>query len=251
MKGYKVFESDWTCRGKQYACPGEFEEALVPEICEQGMHFCERAVDCFNYYPFNPKSKVAEVEAYGLTDKNNDKCCTDKLRIIREVSWQEVLTLVNTGAGNTGFKNTGDYNAGDYNTGYRNTGYRNTGCRNTGDYNTSTGNSGCFCTEEHTIMLFDNPSDLTLKQWRDSRACELLYSVFPVKWIDSEYMTAEEKAEHSDHKTTGGYLKNIGLPAAYAEWWDSLSGANRDVIKAIPNFDAEKFYKITGIRVEE
>jgi hypothetical protein len=26
VKGYKVFNSDWTCRDKQYTCPGTFEE---------------------------------------------------------------------------------------------------------------------------------------------------------------------------------------------------------------------------------
>ena len=26
VRGYKVFNPDWTCRGKQYSCPGAFEE---------------------------------------------------------------------------------------------------------------------------------------------------------------------------------------------------------------------------------
>ena len=26
VNGYKVFNSDWTCRDKQYTCPGKFEE---------------------------------------------------------------------------------------------------------------------------------------------------------------------------------------------------------------------------------
>lgn len=26
VKGYKVFNPDWTCKGKQYTCPGKFEE---------------------------------------------------------------------------------------------------------------------------------------------------------------------------------------------------------------------------------
>ena len=26
VKGFKVFNPDWTCRDKQYTCPGKFEE---------------------------------------------------------------------------------------------------------------------------------------------------------------------------------------------------------------------------------
>lgn len=26
VHGFKVFNPDWTCRGKQYTCPGKFEE---------------------------------------------------------------------------------------------------------------------------------------------------------------------------------------------------------------------------------
>lgn len=26
VKGFKVFKPDWTCRDKQYTCPGEFKE---------------------------------------------------------------------------------------------------------------------------------------------------------------------------------------------------------------------------------
>lgn len=45
VKGYKVFNSDWTCRGKQYSCPGTFEEFVSPSVCNVGMHFCKNAAD--------------------------------------------------------------------------------------------------------------------------------------------------------------------------------------------------------------
>lgn len=37
VKGYKVFNPDWTCKGKQYTCPGTFEEDVNPSICNVGM----------------------------------------------------------------------------------------------------------------------------------------------------------------------------------------------------------------------
>ena len=146
VRGYKVFNEDWTCspngNTKQYTCPGKFEEDITPVRCGRGMHFCRKAADCFNYYNFNPKNKVAEVIAYGDIVEVGDKCCTNKLEIVREIPWQELLTIVNTGKDCTGLRNTGDRNTGDRNTGDRNTGDWNTGDRNTGDWNTGDWNTG-------------------------------------------------------------------------------------------------------------
>ena len=142
VKGYKVFKHDWTCRGKQYTCPGFFEEDVNPAVCEAGMHFCEAAADCFKYYDFSEENRVAEVIAHGDVSKKEDKCATNKLEIVREIPWEELLKIVNTGKGCTGRCNTGDRNTGDRNTGDRNTGNCNTGNCNTGNCNTGNWNTG-------------------------------------------------------------------------------------------------------------
>lgn len=169
VRGYKVFNPDWTCRDKQYTCPGHFEEDVELNLCERGMHFCKNLIDCFNYYRFNPNNKVAEVIAYGTIAENNDKCCTDKLEIVREISWEEVLELVNLGKGNVGKGNSGNYNEGDrntgsYNQGSMNVGKRNCGGLNVGDYNsgfTNTGdwNHGNQNTGEFNCGYFNSGSD--------------------------------------------------------------------------------------------
>ena len=147
IKGFKVFRPDWTCNPtghnlKQYTCPGKFEEEGELNVCGHGMHFCQTAADCFNYYSFNSENKVAEVIAYGEVRTDGDKSCTDKLEIVREIPWDEVLRIVNTGKNCTGRCNTGDWNTGDWNTGDWNTGNRNTGNCNTGIYNTGNRNTG-------------------------------------------------------------------------------------------------------------
>ena len=143
IHGYKVFTSDWTCRDKQYTCPGTFEEDVIPSICNSGMHFCKRAADCFNYYSFDPKNKVAEVITYAdRMVEGVDKCVTNYLEIIREISWQEVLELVNTGKACTGLCNRGDCNSGNWNSGDWNSGNRNSGNCNSGDWNSGNWNSG-------------------------------------------------------------------------------------------------------------
>ena len=146
VKGFKVFNPDWTCNPngntKQYTCPGKFEEDITPIRCGRGMHFCKKAVDCFNYYNFNPENKVAEVIAYGDIVEEGDKCCTNKLEIVREISWTELLEIVNTGKGCTGLCNSGDCNSGNRNSGNCNSGNCNSGDWNSGDCNSGNRNSG-------------------------------------------------------------------------------------------------------------
>ena len=146
VHGFKVFRPDWTCspngNTKQYTCPGKFEEEGELDVCGHGMHFCQTAADCFNYYNFDSSNKVAEVIAYGEVRTDGDKSCTDKLEIVREIPWDEVLRIVNIGKNCTGRCNTGDWNTGDRNTGDRNTGRCNTGTRNTGAWNTGDRNTG-------------------------------------------------------------------------------------------------------------
>ena len=269
VHGFKVFNPDWTCspngNTKQYACPGKFEEEGELNICDHGMHFCQTAVDCFNYYDFDSNNKVAEVIAYGEVLTEDDKSCTDKLEIVREITWDEVLRIVNLGKNCTGRCNTGDYNTGDRNTGHRNTGDYNTGHRNTGDCNTgycntgdyntgdwnrSSFNTGCFNTTEQKIMLFNKTSDMTYRDWCESDARHLLNQIpnDVVEWIYSENMTNEEKEQHPTYKTTGGYLKRLDESECGQLWWDNLSNHQKNIIKAIPNFDAEIFFQCTGIR---
>ena len=142
MKGYKVFNSDWTCRGFQYEVGKTYEHEGEISPCNSGFHFCKRAVDCFNYYPFNSNNRVAEVEALGEIKTDGNKSVTNKIKIVRELSWHEVLELVNTGRDNTGKKNTGNYNSGNYNSGNWNSGDWNSGNCNSGDCNSGNYNSG-------------------------------------------------------------------------------------------------------------
>ena len=272
VHGFKVFRPDWTCspngNTKQYTCPGKFEEEGELDVCGHGMHFCQTAADCFNYYSFNSENKVAEVIAYGEVRTDGDKSCTDKLEIVREIPWDEVLRIVNigkncTGRCNTGNRNTGNRNTGDCNTGNRNTGDWNTGDCNTGDWNTgdcntgdwnkSSFNTGCFNTEEQKIMLFNKPSDMTYREWIDSDARYLLNQIPKdvVEWVYEEDMTDEEKAAHPTYEITGGYLKVLDESECGQLWWGSLSDRRKEIIKAIPNFDAEIFFQCTGVRVDE
>ena len=280
MKGYKVFNPDWTCRGFQYEVGKTYEMDEKPICCDRGFHFCKKASDCFKYYSFNPNNKVAEVEALGDIDTNNNdsKCSTNKIHIIREITWQEVLDLVNLGKGCTGLSNSGDWNSGDWNSGICNSGICNSGncnsgnrnsgdcnsgdcnsgnCNsgdwNSGDWNKSSFNNGCFNTVEPTIMMFNKPSKITYWDWVNSDARHLLNQIPKdvVEWIRSDDMTNEEKAAHPEHETTGGYLKVLDESECSQIWWNGLANSQKEIIKSMPNFNESIFEEITGIKVDK
>ena len=279
MIAYKVFNPDWTCRGFQYKIGETYEEKVNPSLCDRGFHFCKELKDCFNYYNIDPNNKVAKIEALGDIAEGNDKCCTNKIKIIEEITWEEVLRLVNLGKGNSGLCNSGNRNSGNWNSGNwnsgncnsgnwnsgnwnsgnrnsggwnsgnRNSGDCNSGNRNSGDFNISDNNTGCFNTDGHKLLFFDKETELTWYQWRNSRAYDLLWNVDnrPTEWIYADDMTDQEKSDYPTYKTTGGYLKERDISKAYQEWWDQLSDDQKQCIRDIPNFDAKKFQQITCI----
>ena len=272
IRGYKVFNPDWTCLGKQYTCPGIFEEDVAPHVCGHGMHFCRRAEDCFKYYDFDSKNHVAEVVAHGEVAEDGNKCCTDKLEVVREIIWEEVLKIVNSGKectginnsgnrnsgnrnsgnGNSGSWNSGRWNSGDGNSGNGNSGRWNSGDWNSGDWNKSSYSNGCFNTKGQKIYLFNEPSEWTFKDWAASGARYILDRMpgNSEEWISTEKMTVEEKAAHPEHEITGGYLKTDSGPADVQGWWDGLEKLEKETVCALPNFDKEIFLEITGIDVD-
>lgn len=236
FKVFKVFNPDWTCNpnGKpfQYAVGGTYEEDVKPMVCDRGFHFCEKAADCFNYYQFNPENKVAEVLALGEVDTDGTKSCTNKIQIVREIPWAELLEIVNTGKGCTGLCNSGN--------------------RNSGNRNKCNFSNGCFNTVSPKIYLSNKPSEWTYGDWLNSEACYLLNQIpgDVLEYIYLSDMTDEEKAAHPEAETTGGYLKILDNSECAVIWWRGLSDRQKAVITAIPNFDKEIFKQITGIDVD-
>ena len=269
IKGYKAFHTSddggLRCRDMAYEVGGEYELDREPVLCERGYHFCRRLVDCYGWY--GSDSRICEVEASGVViDGDDGKSVTDHIRIVRELDRHEVLDLANSGKGCTGIGNSGDRNSGDRNSGYgnsgnknsgdwnsgnRNSGDRNSGDGNSGDWNRTNFSSGVLCTQEPECLIFDRPSGMTLREWRNSEAADLMgdIDVDSDRWICAGDMTDEERAAHPDFATTGGYLRRGTGKPDFAGWWDGLNSDERAVILAIPNFDAEKWKLITGIEV--
>ena len=215
MKGYKAFLPDMTTKhgdntvyevGKTYTVEGEIK------ICENGYHFCKKCVDVYDYY--SKPCRICEVNVTGAVQTQGNKSVGRKLKILRELTADEISSLLNSG----------DWNSGNCNSGYCNT-------------------------TEPTIRLFDHQTDITFSNFRNSRAYSLLCHIPSdcLTWKYSEYMTDDEKAAHPEHEITGGflYLEKADRQA----WWESLSDESKAAITSMPYFDAEKFFICTGIKV--
>lgn len=160
----------------------------------------------------------------------------------------------NVGYGNRGNWNTGDYNTGDCNTGYCNggdkncgnlndgnfnTGSYNSGRRNTGDWNSGNYHTGIFnCNTNPKIFIFDKESDWTMMDWLNSKAYDLMRKC-PL------YHYA-----HYDHEQSKLMIQKVTRKERQS-WWDGLQEDEKNIIKGLPNFDVDKFYLCTGIRVTE
>ena len=279
MKGYKAFYKDLTCRDFKYEIGKTYEMEGEPIICKKGCHFCKTIGDTYKFYPMDGNTRICEIEALGdISTENGTKFCTNKIKIVKEVTDSTLRkgnasTLnsgyCNSGSWNYGHHNSGDLNSGDYNSGSfnsgdSNSGYYNSGkynsgdCNsgncNSGDWNISNYNSGCFCTEDSNIKMFDKDSNWTYHDWYSSDAHAVLYRCPQektiIEWIDESYMNEEEKKNNPSYLITGGYLKVTKENVNRQRWWDNLSKEDKNVVMSLPNFDANKFYLCTGIKVK-
>jgi len=87
MIGYKMTESNMTCKGFQYEINKEYLLKGKLEICENGFHFCKNPFDCLYYY-HNIKGdmRLFIIEASGEVITKDNKSVTDKIKIIEEIT---------------------------------------------------------------------------------------------------------------------------------------------------------------------
>ena len=155
---------------------------------------------------------------------------------------------------NSGDRNSGDWNSGDWNSGHTNSGYRNSGDWNSGDRNSGIFNScdssnGVFCNQEdRNIRIFNIPSGMSYNKFINSVYYAAIgSSAFRLmEWV--EY-TDDEKKKDKKKALAGGYLKTYTYKKACANWWKGMTKHNRKIIKSMPNFDADVFEDITGIKI--
>ena len=201
---------------------------------------------CCGYYNITDEDVIlCEIEATGKIIEGDDKCATNKIKIIRKIEKDEIYKLGNTGYRNTGYWNTGNSNTGNSNTGNWNTGNSNTGNSNTGNWNTGNWNTGDLNTSTPKVRLFNKETTIEFGSAEHYEYTEILtkYSKPLCEWVSTPNMTEQEKKENPTHETTQGYLKVNGICAIDGK----VSQEDEAILRALPNFDEEILKQCTGI----
>ena len=246
----KGFDKDLKCRGFQFEVGKVYDTGYTEglELCSNTVfHFCDSLDKVHEYYScIDEENRYCEIEVLGELIYNGNKCGSNKIKILREITGEELdnlkghkngnTGLFNIGRNNSGYANSGDNNSGNCNSGDNNSGYLNSGnansgdCNsgdnnsgnaNSGDWNKCDGSNGIFCTEEPTIRIFDKDTDMTLNEFRKSKYGKALRSV-KLKLTEWIKYTEEEMKENKNKRLIGGYLKEYSYKEACANWWIEL-----------------------------
>ena len=153
-----------------------------------------------------------------------------------------------TGHRSTGDQSTGYGSTGDQSTGDRSTGDQSTGNRSTGDWSISSYSIGHFSTEDYAgFGAFNKPC--TTDEWSNAYKPDWLYFHL-TEWVETDNMSDQEKEDNPIYKTTGGYLKVYGYQEAFQKSYNAATKEDQLKIKELPNFDADVFFEISGIRID-
>ena len=101
--GYKIFNNDWSAYNGSYNYADENGnvEGSVHTLdgdlkhCERGLHFCQNAIVCMDFYPFVQWNKFAFISAFDEVKHHDDgksECRT--MRIDKVLSWDEFLEAI-------------------------------------------------------------------------------------------------------------------------------------------------------------
>ena len=279
----KGFDENFCCRGFQFEIGKEYKiDSDELELCTDTVfHYC-KSIQNVHYFYNVDISRFCEIEVLGEEVTDGKKFGSNHIRIVREITGEELDVLVGRVNGNTGIFNSGCWNSGGYNSGNYNSGRGNNGSWNTGHCNSGIENSGSYnsgsCNSGYWNSGDNNSGDLNSGNWNsgDFNSCENSNGVFCDEedmnirifnkpsgmsireFRGSEYAKALASVPfrlielvEDETKIEGYYIKKYTYKEACANWWNKLSTDAKETIKSIPNFDEKVFENITGIKVEK
>ena len=218
IKGYKGFNKDMTCSGKQYKENTTYEEDGT-EICEAGMmHFCENPYDVLDYYPLVNEdgdiSDFAEVEAVGEVKKDGNNSATNKLHIGAKLGLKGfVKACVNFTIEKTRIENAEECTDYDNGKNYAQIGSSGDSAQigSSGDYAkiTSIGkNSVVMAAGYNSIARAKIGSWITLAEWvKTGEKNENGFYIWIPKCVKTEYVDGERIKENTFYKLVDGEFK--------------------------------------------
>lgn len=93
--GVKGFDKELVCRKLKYEIGNTYEMQDNPKLCSKGYHYSKNIKDCFSFYPNNGSNRFCLVEILGEIDEGVGKCSTNKIRIVRELTNEEINSVTN------------------------------------------------------------------------------------------------------------------------------------------------------------
>ena len=89
-----------------------------------------------------------------------------------------------------------------------------------------------------------------IRDWENSEVVQTMNELLETTiWVYASSMTDDEKNQYPKYETTDGYLKTKTLKESWKDMWGNLSEKKKKLFTDLPNFDADKFFQITGIQV--
>jgi hypothetical protein len=137
----------------------------------------------------------------------------------------------NSGNSNSGYRNSGDSNSGNSNSGNWNSGARNSGGMNSGSWNSCDRQTGYFNSKDSDeIRVFNCLCKVS--EWENAKKPKFIYNIELMYWDDEE-----------------GCLKERSYEEAWKIAFDAATEEDIQLLKSLPNFDAQIFQDITGIHI--
>ena len=153
----KGFDKDLKCRDFQFEVSKEYKTNAKKknlELCTDTVfHFCKSIQQVHDFYDVQSENRFCEIEVLGKMVEDDQKCGSNHIKIVREIVGEELNALIGKINGN----------AGIFNSGHRNSGDRNSGDYNSGDYNSCDFSSGVFCNKDPEVLIFNQPSGMTMR----------------------------------------------------------------------------------------
>lgn len=93
---YKGFDKDLVTNKFQFAVGETYvkEDVLNPRLCSSdGFHYCNKLEQVFSFHANNGSNRFCEVEILGNYTEDSNKSITTKIKIVKEISKQELLEV--------------------------------------------------------------------------------------------------------------------------------------------------------------
>lgn len=230
----KGFNKDLKCRGFQFEVGKVYDTGCIEDIklCSDDVfHFCDSLEKVHYYYDCNDdKNRYCEIEALGEIVSDGEVMGSNKIRIVREITGEELEFLKGHKNGNTGL-----FNSGNCNSGYRNDGDSNSGYTNSGDNNSGSNNSGYFNSG------YANSGDSNSGNWNSGH----------YNSGDSNSGYANSGDNNSGDNNSGKWNKCNGSNGVFCTVEPTIKIFDKDTNMTLSEFEKSKYNKaLTSVYLE-